>query len=73
MEYPTVSEWLAKQDGRTPSKADHCRYCRWALPVVTRDQRVVFSCSNPRCSLGQASTQGGCCSFEREPGSDDDL
>lgn len=45
-----------------------CRYCRWVEGYFPR-----FSCGNPKCLRGQAGVNVSCCSYEREPGSDDDL
>jgi len=34
---------------------------------------ISLSCLAPKTCYGQASRGGHCCSFEREPGSDDEM
>jgi hypothetical protein len=46
-----------------------CVHCRWVEVLPTRG----MGCLCPKCLNGQASPERTCCSYEREPGSDDDL
>ena len=46
-----------------------CKHCRW---VEVRHTDGMGSL-NPKCLYGQASELRTCCSYEREPGSDDEL
>lgn len=46
-----------------------CVYCRWVDVIPTGG----LGCLCPQCLYGQASRDRSCCSFEREPGSDDEL
>jgi len=46
-----------------------CKHCRWV--EFTPEHWMV--CGNPKCCRGQAGEGKYCCSWEREPGSDDEL
>lgn len=46
-----------------------CIHCRWVEISPARG----MGCLCPKCLYGQASTERTCCSYEREPGADDDL
>lgn len=52
-----------ENDGR------RCRHCRW----VDIRPRGGMGCNCPQCLYGQASESRVCCSYEREPGSDDEV
>ena len=60
---------------RDPERS--CIYCqhvdvRVLIPPV-RGYTRSLGCTNPKCLRGQAGEGKDCCSFQREPGSDDDL
>jgi hypothetical protein len=46
-----------------------CIHCRWVEISPIRG----MGCLCPKCLYGQASTERTCCSYEREPGADDEL
>ena len=61
---PVPSMYLPWQgDGR------RCTHCRWVEMTPTGG----MGCLCPKCLYGQASAERTCCSFEREPGADDEL
>jgi hypothetical protein len=50
------------------SEGRRCLHCRW-VEVTQRG----MGCRCPKCLYGQASELSTCCSYEREPGADDEL
>ena len=52
-----------------------CEFCRWveARPLSKRPLVIALGCLQPKTHYGQASRGGLCCSFEREPGADDEV
>ena len=46
-----------------------CIHCRWVEFSPTRG----MGCMCPKCLYGQASHERTCCSYEREPGADDEV
>ena len=46
-----------------------CKHCRWVDVTPTGG----MGCLCPKCLYGQASPERTCCSYEREPGADDEL
>jgi hypothetical protein len=49
-----------------------CVHCRWVEIQVRRDGRRSIGCTDPRCCYGQATWDGACSGWEREPGADDE-
>lgn len=55
--------------------ARRCECCRWVDMYPSRRTPGTYgiACACPQCLPGQGGAGKVCCSFEREPGSDDDL
>lgn len=50
-----------------------CIHCHWVDVVFAVTGRRSLGCNCPKCLYGQAGEGKSCCSWEREPGSDDEL
>ena len=52
-----------------------CEFCRWVdvHPLPKRPLVIALGCLQPMTHYGQAARGGLCCSFEREPGADDEM
>ena len=48
-----------------------CIHCRW-VEVKVRPTSRGLGCLCPKCLYGQAGEGKSCCSWEREPGADDE-
>ena len=51
-----------------------CITCRWVevKPCSTPGRPLGLGCTHPMACYGQAGEGKSCCSWEREPGADDD-
>jgi hypothetical protein len=58
---------------RAPSLARSCQHCRWVNVRLALNGALGLGCLHPRALYGQAGRNKDCCSYEREPGSDDEL
>jgi hypothetical protein len=64
MPMPFLGMYRPWHDGGT-----RCVHCRWVDVTPTGG----MGCLCPKCLYGQASPERTCCSYEREPGADDEL
>lgn len=66
-----IENYAAQQ--RALSEARSCQHCRWVHMYPDKSAGIWMVCTHPRTCRGQAARNTSCCSFEREPGTDDDL
>jgi hypothetical protein len=50
-----------------------CITCRWVEVKLCRNGALGLGCTHPMACYGQAGRGKNCCSWEREPGADDQL